>query len=387
MLFSLTSINHDTGKIYEALCYFFTELRKVENTKFSNKLFPDWFRSHGVKGKLHSNFKIFFEDCKKLDQKSLNSLCDAFFQSNRIEEICKNTAAKVYSIDNLPQEVKAIVDRQVTVNKNLFQWLYTYILTSKDSPFLKANNTSLLDHYQKFCDENSSICPFCGLENYNLPENEGSTDYDHYLHKNKYPFSTVNPHNLFPMGSRCNQKVKGTQHIIYSDYNRFKRCIAFYPYSTTHPISKINFNIRCLDAPTSSNKLQGKWEVKITSIKKSDKALRERIKTWNRVFLIEDRYAEEVKRSNRGWIEQLIEDELKLKVQGKQEDEISAILNNCIEARFSNLELTLTKVRLRVNLIPEHLFFKYLQADNSLVKSLLLISLKRPTTVDMSWHN
>lgn len=388
MLFSLKPFKHPVEKVQEVLEYFFEQLKNPANQIFSNALFPDWFDNAYLKGKFRTNMEAFFNDCKaKLTEDELGKLCAIFEQITDVKKVCDDVEVKSVVIQDLSKKVREIVTREVTKGENLFEWLYRYIISSKNSPILKQLGTDLSDHYTTFCTNNAPVCAFCGSEYYSLKESEGRADYDHFLSISDYPFLAINFKNLFPMGDHCNKRVKSNENILFSDFQSRDRRPIFYPYDENIGYSLIDFSIQCLASPSSANNFSGKWRVSLTPKDQIEQSKIAKISTWNAVFLIEDRYSEFIERASSGWINEIIFDDLKEKIVNLSKDELSLKIVEYLANRFDLVKLTDYRISNRVNLIPEHLFFKYLLEDNSIVLNLILIQQKNESSVDLTWLN
>ncbi|PWS28453.1 hypothetical protein DHW03_00925 [Pedobacter yonginense] len=388
MLFQLHSSKHEIEKIHELLTQFFTKIADAETAEFSNSLFPTWVNDDIMKGKLKENFEGFFHRCKtSLSQDEVSLLSKTFLENNDIIELCLNKAASLTGLDDLPQNISAIVDFQVTTGKNLFQWLYSYILTSKDSPILKTLNTSLNDHFESFQSKNPSICTFCGLETYTLIDTEGRPDYDHYLNSSQYPFSAVNLNNLFPMGLRCNQRVKGADHILFDNFLEKHRRTSFYPYNSKYSYKDFEYQLECLEEPNISNGLKGQFNVSIDAIDKDDEVLKENLRTWVSVFDVEKRYAEEIRRSTKSWIDIIIYDSFPEVKETNPENNVDQNIDLSISENVKICKLTDARITSMVNLVPQFIFHQYLLENSSIIRALIKIDENTSSKVNMNWLN
>ncbi len=126
--------------------------------------------------------------------------------------------------------------------------------------------------------------------------------YDHYLPKSKYPFTSMNFMNLFPMCTDCNSKEKGKDDIILKNG---KKRIVSYPFDK-HGVAK-----SLVIKPVNKNgiKVRSKllknidWDFEISMAKSND----ERVDSWNNIFGIKKRYKLRVSTLETIWFEWLID--------------------------------------------------------------------------------
>jgi hypothetical protein len=134
---------------------------------------------------------------------------NAYAANVDIENICNTTVTPV-KYTQLPapirKPIKSLYDNLWGDNKALG---YVHVVASCGT--VKA-------HFDDFRRVNkNSVCPFCGLEGLECEHDDGRDDYDHYLHKSKYPFISVHFMNLFPMCHKCNSKSKGQKDAPFND--------------------------------------------------------------------------------------------------------------------------------------------------------------------------
>lgn len=365
MLFPIDYINHDIEKVHEIPHHFFTELQKGEITTFCEELFPQWLRGKHFRGKIKAEFEKLYELIQKLLPQERSALYQAFFDGNKIENLCSNITLKNKSIVDLPLTIQ----RQI---KDLFVWLYSYILTHKKSPIPRLLNTTIKKHFQEYENANKTrICPFCGIEYLNLLESEGRTAYDHYLPKSKYAFSTINMHNLIPIGTNCNEKKKDKD-ILYDENDR--RTYSFYPFKFNKKYAKdYYFKLNYNEYPSEKNSFQGIWKVDILPINPNDSILQQQLISWRRIFNIDERYAELVAKSHKAWLKPILQkyssltENLEQKINKKFDDEIERN-----EPNINNLKS-------ETNILPRFLYFNFLNNDEDLRQSLINFIIQRPT--------
>ena len=154
MLFPIKYIKHDIEKVYEIPFHFFTTLQEGKIKKFCPELFPKWLRGN-FKGKIKAEFeKLYNLLMTELDEQQRQQLYKDFFKNNHVKEICTNEVTDFALISDLPnipissKTVKSIRD----FIKELFTWLYTYILTHDNSPItslLKSDIKNILEFMKK----------------------------------------------------------------------------------------------------------------------------------------------------------------------------------------------------------------------------------------------
>ena len=139
------------------------------------------------------------------------------------------------------------------------------------------------DHFQQFIKTNKAErCPCCGIERLKNQYNNGKRDaYDHFFPKAKYPFNTVNFHNLAPICHDCNSIYKGSKDPFKR--NNCRNCRkSFYVYASSHP--KLNFNLALRSKNISC------LTPKEIDLEISAEGSEEEIETWDDTFKIRERY-------------------------------------------------------------------------------------------------
>ncbi|QHV98732.1 hypothetical protein [Spirosoma endbachense] len=368
MLFYLPYINHDVEKLHELLVFFFEKVRDDNPNTFNRTiLFPDWYsdtanRLLGLEDKL----RIFIET---FDRASQLNIIQSFFAANDIEYLFSNKM----DIHLNQLEIPTALDfptLQIFLN-DLFVPLYSGQLSSKDTTFTKKiHNQNFYNHYhtlRNFAIEDRgmfTICPYCGIEGLKMVESEGRPDYDHLLPKGDslFVFSAVNLRNLSPIGLICNG-LKDTKHLLYSDDDRLLRTIAFYPYTNApDPYLSCNFQLTCLEYPTLRS--GGKWQLNIAPTNAGDTIFAEKIETWNRVFNIQNRYAEYIGDKGYVMIGSLIE---KMSVT-----ENEANIRNKIQERVdTDLDLVYPLLAAFEGLLPKRLFYQWALAEINFLTDLV----------------
>lgn len=341
MLFGVQYVDEEIEKIQLALDYFFTQLSDPANVNFGDNLFPVEFRPYLHKNQnLNGNYRKYVTDIFEpifnlynLDtftpsQKS--GLLEAYFSSNKIEEICGNTLLSPVHYSTLDDNVKAISKLLIT--------LYDVMgdIINKEQ--------HLISHKSK----NGKICPVCGLETV--------TPYDHYFPRGIqnpiYPFSAVNSKNLIPICQVCNGS-KSSKLVLYNNFKLSgQRVATYFPYSGYDTWEKLNFNLTKILDPSANN--FGKWKVSITlKTDEIEPGYEEKIKHWINFFNIEERFSNDIPVNIGIWIDLF-----------KQQ-------NISIDRMIGECSPTSTNVRRSNGIILQWLFFDFLNNDAVLRSTLL----------------
>lgn len=226
---------------------------------------------------------IYYE-IKDWDQKDKTDLCEEIRRSNDLENICKRNY------------VPPIIDRHVTGIRGrlrvLFLALYNQVLDGNG--FREKYGTTLRQHFNDFSDLNEDItlCPICGISELKKAEDETRDQYDHYLPKALYPYSSVNFANLVPSCKECNSfDAKGEKDILNVGPHP-----VFFPYDNTHKgitldlfIQEDNYDTRDITWHIVFNCPDGRAN---------------EIKSWNSIYRIESRYRGFVKARIEKWYRQ-----------------------------------------------------------------------------------
>jgi len=158
-------------------------------------------------------------------------------------------------------------------------------------PFQSVLNITLKQHFDEFSNANHDItlCPICGIGELKKAEDDCRDQYDHYLPKALYPFSSVNFYNLVPCCRECNSlEVKGEKDIVEDFTGKL-----FFPYDETHKGIELQVNIK-QDAEEVKNI---DWVFHF--INSDDKV--DEIVSWKGIYNIEGRYQGYVKARIKKW--------------------------------------------------------------------------------------
>lgn len=273
---------HTLENLHNYIKFFFEQMFARSGKRYSKKV-------------IHDNFKVIIDHCPKLDSllrtiyKEYNKLDylektliqEAFFINNQIEELCRGNLEPIHYSD-LPSSFAKIC-------YELFKYLYESL---PNTDVFQENMGTFLDHYQKLRELNNTIimCPSCGVS-YMKPINYlKRNDYDHYLPKSIYPFSSVNFNNLLPICDDCNSDEKKAQDTLYIEKNKKSRRKVFYPYDSNIISGHIQVRLLGSDPDNLSINLEGNDEQK------------EEIQSWDKLFSISSRYLAITKERQGGWM-------------------------------------------------------------------------------------
>lgn len=214
--------------------------------------------------------KEIYNVLNRLNQVSKSALIQQIKDSNKIKEICEGAIQPIR------------LDRNVTGTRKVFRdffiKLYNQVLDGDG--FKDKYNTTLRKHFDDFRQKNeeTTICPTCGIGELKMKESKTRDQYDHYLPKALYPFSSVNFENLVLSCKECNSPdVKGDKDTIAESTGVF-----FYPFDSNH--SKLVFEYSIDTDDVDCRKIQ--WIINISS---PDGKIDE-IQSWRDIYDIDDRY-------------------------------------------------------------------------------------------------
>jgi 5-methylcytosine-specific restriction endonuclease McrA len=263
--------------------YFYAEVQDgklIEFEKAINKMLEfifsggesgeevDW--SIFTKGKkLYNIFIVLSKTYNSLDKLKKDKLRSAYFENRRIADICKGVVSPI-TYDQIDKKIRSII-------QELEEYLY------KEALNLKTLNTAKLDHYHRFIykiKRKHYTCPFCGIERFETEYSSLREDFDHFLMRSKYPFTSINTLNLVPMCKKCNQ-------IYKSQFDIASLSKIFYPFQK----QDLEYDIVYSD----------------NGLEISRKSFEEEILNWNKIFKVTDRSNHQIKALNAVWFENDIE--------------------------------------------------------------------------------
>lgn len=299
MLRSYTPISTDHAKLNYFIIGFFNRI-EFETGKFDDSFFGDEFlkivdRHPSI---LKAPCKLIYSEIKDWPQHRKTKLCDEIRKSNDIINICQGGF--------VPRALKAPTKRSkrakpssgsykyadiLEVLRVLFIKLYEQVIDG--SAFKEVYSTNLRSHFDEFrsVNEDITLCPICGISELKTKFDKSRDQYDHYLPKALYPFSSVNFDNLVPTCKECNgPDVKGDKDIV-GDYSGK----LFYPYDLDHKGINIDITI-CRDDPELDNI---EWDINYTNPDlKNDE-----VESWKGIYNIDDRYKGFIKGRIKKWFE------------------------------------------------------------------------------------
>ncbi|BBO89624.1 HNH endonuclease [Desulfosarcina ovata] len=312
MLFAYTYVPHPMEKMQEFIEFIFFEVwcKAPGGPPFSLDLFDaapelkdvmEAFHYSDTKGADFFNGHIeriygLFAD---LSPEQVGQLQAWFRGNNDIAGLCRND----------PTVAIARYDDLNTFNPPLANELASFFkgLYKKDLLELEVLRNvigEMNDHHTQFTTVNrQGKCPFCGINDVKGVYHSRREAYDHFLPKGKYPFNSINFHNLAPACHECNSSYKLNKDPLYDAKDplltKNGRRKAFYPYQTTPPTIDIEIALNTKDwtniTPDDVN------------ISTGPEMAREEIDTWLDVYGIEERYKAKCCGDNEGkyWIEQV----------------------------------------------------------------------------------
>ena len=300
MLYFYQSISpHSIENLHSYLDYFFQQLfvEVSVNYDHTNLIHVDFQTIVNTYPKqVDSKLWEIFEEYMNLDQDQKDYVQIAYFNNTDIERVCNNACEPV-KYDELEEHSSQLFREAI---QNLFDelWGDNKILGYKR---VKDQCGSVKQHFNDFRRVNlKSVCAFCGLEGLECEHDDGRDDYDHYLHKSKYPFISVHFINLVPMCHKCNSKSKGQKDAPFNGAGG-QRPI-YFPFENDpngHAITlTINSTTTDLSKPTS-------WTLDIncrpaTNVPKKD--------AWVDIFNIETRYKARISKDSYYYKDMLIKD-------------------------------------------------------------------------------
>lgn len=207
---------------------------------------------------------------KRLDQVTRTTICNQIKDSNNIELICSGGYSPVL-LDNNARGLKKLL-------RDFFLNLYDQVLDG--NAFKDKFHTTLLEHFNEFrrVNKNITLCPTCGIGELKMAESKTRDQYDHFLPKSLYPFSSVNFENLVLCCKECNSfDVKGDKDTI-----ALSTGYLFYPFDFNHQKLSVSFDIITDNAKPE----EIIWNI---SYSRPDGRVDE-IQSWRTIYDIDRRY-------------------------------------------------------------------------------------------------
>lgn len=271
------------SKLHEFVMAFFNRI-KDETDEFSNEFFIKEFYDNLVihhKRILGKAFKDIYNITKGWEPDRRHEFYDAIKRSNDIKEICCGNVIPWKEVD-IPEELRELT-------KTLFIKLYEDVLKGK---FFQPIYGTRKEHYHTFkrhANNDFELCPACGISPMHTYADDITDQYDHYLPKDIYPFSSINFKNLVPVCSDCNSLQVKSNNDILSHTGK-----VFFPFNEEHRGIEIELKIKKNDFDNLSNI---EWEV----IYSNEEGNEDEIDAWKHIYKIESRHLSYVTGSIESW--------------------------------------------------------------------------------------
>lgn len=268
--------------LHQHVMEFFNRI-EVKTGPFDDTLFdPDFLtivnRHRTI---LKKSSKEIYSVLSRLPQDKRKEICDQIRNSNDIESICLGLKTPV-KIDASARGIRKVI-------RKFFLDLYNQVLDG--DPFNEKYRTTLRKHFNDFSEKNKEItlCPICGIGELKKKEDLTRDQYDHFLPKSLYPFSSVNFENLVPSCRECNSfDAKGEKDTIVVSTGRL-----FFPFDSNHKGISVEFHI-------SKDHIKPEkvdWNIVFTNpVGKSNE-----IDSWRAIYEIDNRYLGHVKGRIEKW--------------------------------------------------------------------------------------
>jgi hypothetical protein len=337
--------DHPIQTLHYFIEHFFEQIHAYAGEQFTPDLLHPDFKpiAETYKTVLMIPLRQVFEEYRKLPQEERDKIYYGFKVNNDIGKLCQGEGEPV-RYRELSGEIK-------TALKQLFNNLYKQVLNRKAYCTRYGDQG---EHYKKFCELNreASVCPFCGLEDLPSEHDSYRADYDHFLVKVEYPFSSVNFRNLVPMGHICNSKFKKQKNILFRDNDKKRRRKVFYPYETNSKNYAIEVQVKESDGESA-----GTFNIEING--PADR--QQEIKSWDEIFEIKTRYGAKIKERSKSWVSHFM---LRYKEwrEGKASTEFGDFVHKIREE--------LASVKLHDKAFLQKSYFEYLAADEAFEENL-----------------
>lgn len=256
---------------------------------------------------LHSLFETF----KSLNVDQKQQFKYWFALNNDIEKLCEQGDQCEPATYDLV-EVNYPKDQYPNLVSNLkvfYTNLYSGNFLTLSSVKSRIGEISLHNHeFTKLNDKD--VCPFCGLSGILGQYHEKREAYDHYFPKGKYPFNSINFHNLVPACTHCNSSYKLAKdpNIEKADTAKAKaknplkvRRKVFYPYANYTNLLTLTLQIQTQD-----------WEniaPSEVSLEMGPDVINSELETWDDLYGITKRYKAECcsKASGKEWLTEIFD--------------------------------------------------------------------------------
>jgi hypothetical protein len=349
MIYSYNKIKHKITGFHWHICYVFEQIFKLDLASYDvDKLIHPDFRPIVVASKvrLENPLKEIVLAFHNLPDSAKIQLQDAFLANNDIACLSDNSKYLV------PYE--ALHEDIVAILKPFFTSLW------EEYPLVIAMETdfgTVKSHYESLA-QNIFVCPFCGLESFETPEDDYREAYDHYYAKSKYPFISVNFDLLFPTCHKCNSKEKKALDILYCHDGT--RRLAYNPYDDKLCSDELEVQI-IKDEKYNNHTLitllkSVPWNLEL----RRNAKIEEEIVTWDSIYGIKKRYSNRLRHFETEWFNELL-DNYKDSLDDKVDFE-----------KFKKRQLKKAKFRVlnSTNGILLYSYFKFLLESENIEKRL-----------------
>lgn len=282
MINSYTFFDSEVNKLNGFVLAFFDRI-EFETGDFSTTFFETEFYENLVKrhkGILLKNFTIIYTKTKTWSQAKRTALCESIRRSNEIEQVCEGNVDATKAAD-----ISADIKDELLL---LFKQLYKDVLFGE---FFKPHYGNRKSHYHAFrkhVNNEYSICPACGIWPMHTSVDDITDQYDHYLPKDTYPFSSVNFQNLVPICRDCNSiEVKSNDDILLHTGK------AFYPFDSKH--QRISYRTKISKNALEIENIE--WSIDYVC----EKGKEDELTAWKAIYKIEKRHKDHVKGSFHAW--------------------------------------------------------------------------------------
>lgn len=261
MLQTYKSINSSILNLNDLSRYLVIDYWLKGNRNYSLIIDPTYQKLIKNLPKFHDDIKSIYKSCRDLTLQERRIIRISFINQNSIKKLCEGKT-KLLTFSEMP----SVVEKKM---KPFFVKLYEEY---SDRKTMSSQFDSKKAYFDALYTENGFIdCPCCGMNPFESDKSDYREDFDHYLPKSEFVFSSVNYQNLIPLCKKCNSTYKGDINPVEGGRK------AFYPYS-----NKDN----CIDVKIILDKdvHQNICDISLTG------SNQEEINTWNDLFSIKNRY-------------------------------------------------------------------------------------------------
>jgi len=296
MLWAISKPSTNLSYLNDVLAHFIISSRS-QNRYLKQRLFPSDFiaihdnNSNNIKPK----FQAVFKEIRKLELPERRELIRVYLNNQRVESLCLSKTFPIKNLSTFSAELQKAM-------KDLGEYLYSNALKLAPFTSLPNVNHTLREHWIDYKNLNGKICCFCGINEYieQLADvtlaQQFRPAFDHYLPKEKYPFSAVNFNNLVPICDTCNgRRLKGSKDPC--NCNEKGRVEAFFPYNG-NMFGTLEFDIGFTrEQIQNRGSISEIWTVDLLN------SADEKQTSWNRLFNIVKRIKGRVNNNYVSWLE------------------------------------------------------------------------------------